>query len=137
VETMGEIDDKQAQMLTILINNIHGKDDLEKRAKIFEALDAGQLALLPFSQEEIENEKALFKFDFSKFAEKIKDEDFKEKFRVIIVDVPEEIYQVWQMIKKDAEKTDGRTELQVFNEMLDNYSAVHYGRGGDNKEQVF
>lgn len=137
VETMGEIDDKQAMALTVLINNIHGKDDVEKRAKIFAALDEGQLQLMPFTAEEIENEKNLFKFDFSKYEKNLPTpEDMKEKFRVIIVDVPEDMYKTWQFLKKHTEK-EGRTELQMLNSMMDSYSAVSFGRGAGQTEQVF
>lgn len=68
VENMGTITDQEAQFLTIHLNNLRGKDDVEKRAKIFEMLSEGQLQLLPFSKEDIENEKALFKFDFASYA---------------------------------------------------------------------
>lgn len=67
VDSLGEISNDRAKILTVLLNNLRGKDDIEKRAAIYESLNAGQLQLLPFSDEEIENEKNLFKFDFSQY----------------------------------------------------------------------
>lgn len=55
---------------TKYFNNTRGKDDIEKRALIFEALDQGQSQLLPFTEDEIRNEKELFKFDFSQYETK-------------------------------------------------------------------
>ncbi len=138
VESMGEISDEMAMTLTVMINNIKGKDDIEKRAKIFKALDEGQLQLLPFSKEQIENEKNLFSFDFSKFDKDLPtEEDTKEKFRVIIIDVPEEMFKVWKFIKEHAKKELGKTEVQVFNRMMDDYSAVTFGRNANETEQKF
>lgn len=62
-----EMTNADVQFWTIYFNNTRGKDDIEKRSKILEALDKGQAQLLPFTAEEIENEKKLFKFDFSQY----------------------------------------------------------------------
>src|SRR3990167_4523362 len=64
---IGDLFDNDAQLLTILLNNLHGKDDVFKRAKILEVLNEGQLQLLPFTQEEIEHEKKFVNFDFSQY----------------------------------------------------------------------
>ncbi len=128
VESMGEIDDKDAKLLTVLLNNIKGKDDIEKRAKLYEQLEAGQLALLPFSEEEIANEKALFKFDFGQYEKKVKEaEGEKEKFRIIIIDVHEEEYKLWQFVKKYAEKEEQRDEKDLLVKMIKDYLAVRLG----------
>jgi ParB-like chromosome segregation protein Spo0J len=137
VETMGEISDDLAMALTVRLNNLRGKDDIEKRAKIFEQLSEGQLQLMPFTEEEIKNEKELFKFDFSKYDRPEGEIEEKEKFRIIIIDVHEEEYKLWQFLKKHAEKDRGKTELQLFMEMCDYYSSLHFGRDAKSKVQEF
>jgi len=62
-----EMTNQEVQFWTIYFNNTRGKDDIEKRSKILEGLEEGQAQLLPFTAEEIENEKALFKFDFAQY----------------------------------------------------------------------
>jgi len=49
---IGEMSEEEAKLLTNLINNLRGKDDIFKRAKILEALNEGQLQLLPMTSEE-------------------------------------------------------------------------------------
>ena len=61
----GEVSDGDAQLLTILLNNLRGKDDIFKRAKILQVLNENQLQLLPFTEREIEHEKRFVKLDFS------------------------------------------------------------------------
>ncbi len=65
-----EMSDQDVQFWTIYFNNTRGKDDIEKRSKILENLALGQAQLLPWTEQEIENEKALFKFDFSQYESK-------------------------------------------------------------------
>jgi len=67
IEDMNEND---IRFWTIYFNNTRGKDDIEKRSQILEALEQGQCQLLPFTEQEIENEKKLFKFDFSQYESK-------------------------------------------------------------------
>ncbi len=93
VESLGELPDQDAKLLTVLLNNLHGEDDIEKRAKIFEELNSGQLQLLPFSDQEIQNEKKLFKFDFSQYDEKLDDE--KKKINIITVKTTDEGKKLW------------------------------------------
>ncbi len=64
---VNEMTDNEVQFWTIYFNNTRGKDDIEKRSKILENIEKGQAQLLPFTDEEIENEKNLFKFDFSQY----------------------------------------------------------------------
>ena len=75
VESLGEIDDKTAKTLTLLLNNIRGKDDVLKRAEILKQLLDGQLALFPMSRDEIAEELKLLDFDFEKF----KDAEFTKE----------------------------------------------------------
>lgn len=62
-----EITDEEVKFWTIHFNNTRGKDDIEKRSKILDQLSQGQIQLLPFTEEEIQHEKDLFKFDFSQY----------------------------------------------------------------------
>lgn len=122
VETMGEVSDEMAQTLTILMNNIRGKDDVEKRAKIFEALNEGQLQLLPFTQEEIENEKALFHFDFSKFSDKkeVKERVVNRTFAIALTDDEWEVLQkCLETARNDYKQKDIEWLMEVCKDYLD------------------
>lgn len=118
VESMGEITDNEAKMLTILINNIHGTDDLEKRAKIFEQLEAGQLQMLPFTEQEIANEKSLFKFDFSQYD---KQETIKKKNTIIQIIVPDDVKDLWNTCLKVAE-SNGMNDVQLIVHLLEGFT---------------
>lgn len=124
VESMGEIPDDEAKLLTVLLNNIHGTDDLEKRAKIFEQLGEGQLQLLPFTSEEIENEKKLFKFDFSQF-DNLDEVEVKDTSLIQIV-VPIQVKDVWLQCVKIA-KENNESDVDLILEMMEHYIAVNKG----------
>jgi len=96
IETLGEIEDNQAKLLTVLLNNLKGKDDVEKRAKIFQQLESGQLQLLPFTEEEIENQKKLIEFDFSQYDQEKLDKKDKVKPMFISFPVTEIEYELYQ-----------------------------------------
>lgn len=136
VEDMGEIEDSQAQLLTVLLNNLRGKDDVEKRAKIYEALDEGQLQLLPFSQEEIANEKALFKFDFSKYKDKAEPPPAVRQ-RSFLIACSEDEYKVIQKALYIAKEEYKQEPLQWIMEQVDNYLAIHLGRSAGNPVAEF
>ena len=93
IESLGEIDDKIAKLLTLLLNNIHGEDDVLKRAKILKQLSEGQLALFPATADEIAEELKLLNFDFeqfrnAEFAEEEKDpleEGFKKMWEAMLI----------------------------------------------------
>lgn len=118
VESLGEIDDNQTKVLTILLNNLHGEDDIEKRAAVFEQLNQGQLQLLPFTQEEIDNTKALFKFDFTQYA--VEDEEQK-KIISITIRVSEKTKELWDQcvqVAKDDKKELDLVLYEMFDEWL-------------------
>lgn len=117
VENIGTLSDQEAQFLTIHLNNLHGKDDIEKRAKIFEALNEGQLAMLPFSSEDIENEKALFKFDFSKYDKKEELEN-RVVLRNFMIPLTEEEYIVIQKLMGLVKETYNQTPIQWLMEKV-------------------
>jgi len=130
VENIGEIDDKEAQLLTILLNNLRGKDDIEKRAKIYEELSAGQLSLLPFSSEEIENEKRLFSFDFSRYENKETLPD-RKMTRTFMVALTEEEYIVVQKAIEIAKADYRQSSLQWLMEQVRHYLQLHLGGNVD------
>lgn len=133
VESIGEISDTDAKLLTVLMNNLRGKDDLEKRAKIFEELNKGQLQLLPFTDEEIENEKALFKFDFSQYDKQ--EPENRNPNRMINIEVTAEEYELWQKCK-DIAKGNGQTEVQLLISFTEQYLGVQLGAAIGQREQI-
>lgn len=62
----GEVSKEDAQVLLFLMN-MRGKDEILRRAEILSKMNEGQLALLPLEPKEIEFEKKLLEFDFTKF----------------------------------------------------------------------
>lgn len=91
---IGEMEESDVKFWTIYFNNTHGKDDIQKRAKLYEQMDQGQAQLLPFTEEEIKNEKELFKFDFSKYEQK-QEISKDKKASIISLVVPDDIKELW------------------------------------------
>lgn len=125
-----EVSDNDAKMLTILLNNLRGKDDIEKRAKIFTDLEIGQLQLLPFSAEEIENEKALFAWDFSQYDQE-KEIKKREISRTVMIGLTEEEWSLWQKALEFAKKEHNWSELSLFMHFLDDYLSIRLFRNVD------
>lgn len=75
IENAGEIDIKTAKLLTLLMNNIKGEDDVLKRAEILKQLNNGQRSLFPATEKEIKEILDLLDFDFEQF----KDVEFAEE----------------------------------------------------------
>jgi len=133
-----EITDEETKFWTIYFNNMKGKDDIEKRAKLLEEIDSGQCQLLPMTEEEIANEKELFKFDFAQYEKKVKETaGDKEKLRIIIIDVHEEEFKLWQFAKKYAEKEEQRDEKGLLMKMLEDYLSIRLGSNNENREVKF
>lgn len=84
VESMGKVDDATAKILTIKLNNLRGRDDILKRAQILKELNKGQLKLLPFDSQEIEEELKLLDFDFSQYDNADVPDDKKERAEKIL-----------------------------------------------------
>ncbi len=115
IESMGEIEDNEAKLLTVLLNNLKGKDDVEKRAKIFQQLEAGQLQLLPFTEEEIVNQKKLIEFDFSQYDKEKQDKkDKKENSYSILLSVSELQFELYQNFKSAILGPKKITETDFF-----------------------
>lgn len=130
VENLGEIDDNQAKMLTILLNNLRGKDDIEKRAKLFEELNKGQLQLLPFTEEEIENEKALFKFDFSQYD---KQEVIPDRIvnNTLCFGLSKEERDLWDKTIQYAKDKEKKTDIQWLMRAINEYLELRISRDNE------
>lgn len=105
-----DIDDQTAKMLTLVMNNTRGEDEVMKRAKLLTEIDSGQLQLLPFDSKEIEFEKNLLQFDFSKFDREIKIDE-KEKNPLLKV-----IYLLHQarILLDDIHDSSNNSELRIL-----------------------
>lgn len=127
---VGEVTDNDAKMLTVLLNNLRGKDDIEKRAKIFADLESGQLQLLPFTNEEIENEKALFAWDFSQYD---KQEEIipREVSRTVMIGLTEAEWELWQKSLQFAKQEHNWSELALFMYFLDDYLSLRLFKNHD------
>lgn len=126
IESLGEISEDKLKVLTILLNNLKGKDDIEKRVAIYESLSAGQLQLLPFTEEEIENEKKLFKFDFAQYENQTEVVPSDSLTKVISFKLTED---EWTVVQKALEiaKSENENQKQWFMGMLQHYLQVRLG----------
>lgn len=121
VENLGAITDDQVKVLTVLFNNLRGKDDVEKRAAIFKQLDAGQLQLLPFTAEQIEAEKSLVDFDFSIY-DKEETVPARGTSNVLIhLELTKEEKRIWDEACTIAKAKEKLNETQLFMYMLKFY----------------
>jgi hypothetical protein len=140
VESIGDIPDKEAQLLTILINNLHGKDDIFKRAKILEALDAGQLSLLPMTEQEIEHEKQFVQFDFGKY-ESVEEIPVRKNFLFLAMALNEDEAQVWikckeEMMKRGmiSSKNKKQADIQALMIMMRQWIGITQGSNPEQAE---
>jgi hypothetical protein len=127
VEDMGVITDEEAYFWTLKLNE-GGKNDVEKLAKIYEQMDAGQLSLLGTTAEEIENTKNLFKFDFAKY--QTTDPGIPEgtMARVLALKFDE---REWDVVQKAIAlaKDEGHSEKQMFMLMAMDFLQLRLGAG--------
>lgn len=128
---IGDLFDNDAQLLTILLNNLHGKDDVFKRAKILEVLNEGQLQLLPFTQEEIEHEKKFVNFDFSQYEKEGENMPEREFALVIVLPFNQDEALVWNKAKEElvkrgmiSEKNKKKQDVQLVMRLLKNFLGI-------------
>jgi ParB-like chromosome segregation protein Spo0J len=125
IDEMSELDVK---FWTIYFNNTHGKDDIEKRARLYEEMESGQAQLLPFTEEEITHEKELFKFDFDQYNHQ---ENIEEKrTNLISIAVSEEIKNMWNRclnVSKENKQEISDTLFQMMDSWLD-INDLQYGK---------
>lgn len=124
IESMGEIPDQTAKLLTIQLNNLRGKDDVLLRAKILEQLNADQLQLLPFTQEEIDNEKKLLTFDFSTYEEQRAAGLKANADKAVLLGLTTSERELWRLACKIAQEKEGKDERALFVGMLEFYLAL-------------
>lgn len=127
-----DVSDQEAQLLTVLINNLHGKDDIFKRAEIFKALDEGQTQLLPFSADEIEHEKKFITFDFGQY-EGEKDIPERKFAQVIVLQMNQDEAAIWNRAKESLQErgkisldktTKKKADLQMVLFLIKNYLSI-------------
>jgi hypothetical protein len=118
--SINEVRDIDVPYYTVYFNNTKGKDDIEKRAQVFEQLQEGQEQLLPFTKEEIENEKQLFKFDFSQYETKDSELSQNEFNHVLSFKFNNDEWEIIQKAFKFSKK-DNQTEKQLFMVLIGRY----------------
>lgn len=123
VETLGEIPDEEAKLLTILLNNLRGKDDILKRAAILDQLSQGQLQLLPFTEQEIEHTKSLLNFDFSQYDKEEEIPD-KPKIKTLMFALDEDQEKLWEMTREWGAKDGWKSEERVFLGLMEDYLSL-------------
>lgn len=142
VETIGKISDQDAQLLTVLINNLHGTDDVFKRARILQELNERQLSLLPMTQDEIEHEKQFVKFDFSQYDTTDENElEEGDGSLFVVLHFNQNEAAVWNRIKEELLKrkmlTGGskkKQDVQLVMKMAEHYIGVFLGSNPGQKE---
>lgn len=127
--SVNEMSDQDVKFWTLYFNNTRGKDDIEKVAQIFNEIDIGQAQLLPFTEDEIENTKALFKFDFSQYENKDVEVPVDELPRVFSLSFTENEWIVLQEAF-DHVKTQNKSNKQWFMLMLGEYLRKNGIRSG-------
>ena len=133
---IGEMEESDVKFWTIYFNNTHGKDDIQKRAKLYEEINEGQAQLLPFSEEEIKNEKELFKFDFSKYDQK-QDISRDKKASVISLVVPDDIKELWDRCCNISHDNKRDLTIMIY-QMMDAWlemNDIEYGQYKYQKSQ--
>lgn len=117
-EIIQDINDATAQMLTIALNNIRGNDDVLKRAQILKQLNDGQLSILPWDKEEIENELNLINFDWDRF-NKEHEGQIEKKSQTFIFNLTEAEYKVVEYALKLTKKDNNQALLTIVKEFLE------------------
>jgi ParB/RepB/Spo0J family partition protein len=144
VETIGEISDQQTRFLTIHLNNLRGKDDVFKRAQIFKELEQGQLEMLPFTAEEIENEKQLITFDFAQY-DKSSDLPTRTPGMLLVLPLNDEETQVWLKAKElllarksiGTDNTKKKQDIQTLMYLIKATFDVHLGANNETTSHSF
>lgn len=110
VEDYGDLSDFNAMALTQIMNNTRGQDDILKRVKLITQLEEGQIALLPWTEEEIENQKKLLDFDFSKYNRE-EDEEEKPETRTFGIELTNNQFKVLHYIMDLTRKKGEKEQL--------------------------
>jgi ParB/RepB/Spo0J family partition protein len=125
IENAGEMSDQEVKFWTMYFNNTRGRDDVLKRSKLLSELDAGQTSLLPWTDEEIANERKLSEWSINEFNET--KELKKEAKDLIHLTVREAVYDAWQHCLAIA-KENNIEEEKMLVIMMDKFLEVFEGR---------
>lgn len=117
IEDFGEISDYDAMILTEIMNNARGQDDVLKRAKMFNEIPDNQLGLLPFESSQIEEEKKLLDFDFDSL--KRESEQEQSPTRSLMFALTEEEWRVVQMAIELTKKQGSKALFEFIDHYLD------------------
>ena len=119
---LGKISDVKAQKIAIETNETRFETDhlklaelLTEIAKEYDLEDIEKT--MPFSKQELQDFEQLLNFDWDQYNNKVPldDEDYKETYVKINVDVSEHTYKLWKDINKKMEKILGyKNEAKVF-----------------------
>ena len=127
----GEVSNEDAQLLTILLNNLRGSDDVFKRAKILESLDEKRLSLFPMTKDEIEHEKRFVKFDFAQYEGDGEDMPEREFSLVIVLPMNTDEAVVWMKAKEEmmkrgyiSEKSKKKQDIQMIMFLIKNFFSI-------------
>ncbi len=117
IEDYGELNPYDAMLLTMIMNNTRGKDDILKRVELISQLESKQSSLLPWTAEEIENQKKLLNFDFSQYN---KQEDIEqEPTRVMAFNLTTAEFEVVRMALELTKKKDTKALLELVKDYLE------------------
>lgn len=134
VENIGPVTESQIKFYTVHMNNTIGQDDILKRAALLSAMDSGQLMLLPFTEEQIQNEKKFVEFDFSQYDVQL--EPKERKFgMVVVMPMTSEEGMVWNNVKQtliergkiDTDNSKKRQDIQTLMYLCENMLNVFEG----------
>lgn len=123
IESLGDIDDNTAKLLTITLNNLEGEDDPIERGRILSGLktDAPELLeLLPFSLDQIESEIKLIDFnpenDYKSDEEGAKDGAFKHTLTIEFKTEQDKNYAEKLLMKVSDEPADALRQVCKYYE---------------------
>jgi hypothetical protein len=125
VENAGEMEDKEASFWLLYFNNTRGKGDILKEAEIIKQLEEGQMTLLPWEDDEIENRKKLVTWSIGDFNEQ-KEVKVKTKGVISIV-VDTHVVDAWKHALEVGKK-DKLSEQDIIVKMIDEFLVLREGR---------
>lgn len=138
VENIGPVSDADAQFYTVHMNNTRGQDDVFKRAALFKLMSENHQQMLPFTSEQIENEKSLITFDFSQYE---KESELPERTPGLLIVLPfsDQESQVWlkakeELVKRDCITTDNtkkKQDIQAVMYLIKNFLGIVVGVNND------
>jgi ParB-like chromosome segregation protein Spo0J len=137
IDNLGKIEDAIAKVLTLVMNNTRGKDDVLKRAQLLAQIRAGQQSLfeiLPFDVKQIEEELKLLDYDFDRFKDaKLEPQNkdlYAESLKVAIT-----LERLLRKIHEQSKTTTVKLLLEGYFNWLRTYKDVDPNQGELNFEE--